>query len=269
MGIPLEVFVRLRAETEELASLRNKAEEMIAMYKCFNLEHQRNFVKKPTLLVKSNTVIPQIKKQILSKEVIARKEFLMFANKLSKTNKHVMIEGMRKIKRSECVDIYFDVFFDLMLRSDEYQDLYIEFIKESLTLPDNIFKDKIKNYFNNYLDRRKWYPSDTQVQEDYDSFCDFQKLRKQSINAIMSFDKYVKYNFISTQDVCALTSAMVSDTINELTVQNYKIADYLLDILLKFDTVNVDITPIGKFDILKPSTKFKIEDLFNRWIKQT
>ena len=268
--IHADVFLKLKS-TVSCPVLQERAQSMMKTHKCFTEgdNSYRPQSKKFATQKASRPVETRAKVggRVLSKEAIARKEFLMYANKLTNQNKQTIIKSFKSVIRKECVDIYMDIFFDIILRTEEYQDAYIEF---ALTIFDDTqdMSDRVEAFFECYNTELRWYPKsvmpDTiKQQDDYDDFCESQKHRKRAIAAIEAFYCCYKRGLLRLEHLERMKNSIFSRLQDVLDTLDFTAADFLLDQLLKFKLCGLNCDFARYKDCLhtfRPSTRFKILD---------
>lgn len=265
--IPLEHFMSLRQACKDGGSLSQLASDMLLQYKCFT---ETDNMRPHTSKKFSSSRPPRapcdtrcrIGGRVLSKEAIARKEVLMYANKLAGANKKQLIQGFKPLLRRECIDIYTAIMWDLFLRAPEYKEIYADFLFEAIFESDNnVACMKLDKIMTNYINDKAWYPSEGQ-DEDYSDFCDSVKWRKRAVAAVEAFIVFASRKWLSQESVDTLKASIAQDLENVLqNSTGCKISDALLDQLAKFDYVDLSMYNIEK---LRPATKFKILDIMHK-----
>jgi len=289
MSIAVSYFKGLRVNATKHAVIDAKAQEMRQQYMCFTAgeENDRRYQSKVASghhqrnsgAQRHASERTKIGNRVFSKEVIARKEFLMYANKLSPQNKSQIIKTFKLHVRQECLDIYVALSWDLMLRAADYQEMYTEFV--AITADNATISEKFKGVYEQYINDRYWYPKKEltihdSVTEDYDEFCDFVKWKKRAAAAVKAITVMVKCGWIPSSCIPNVISLIIEDVKNEIESQsshNAQIGTRTLDALLEqlfilgnlsekneYLIANV-ATIVEDIDKFRPATKFKILDL--------
>lgn len=274
--ITLEHFKDTAVNVKPSQTLDTIANDMKKLYKCFNDDNSdRRYPCKAPPQKNYYQERVRIGNRVLSKEMIARKEFMMYANKLSVQNKDTIVKSFKGYIRKECIDIYVTMIWDLMLRAPEYQELYMYFISSILDEP--LLSSKLKTIYLTYINDRFWYPPKTvDLNEDYDEFCDFVKWKKSAISAIKAWCLIVNKNLLVKNSLNDITEHLITDLEKELSsviegeLIGNRIIDTLLEqllTLLKIENVkNENVATflkecLSKRESFKSSTKFKLFDI--------
>jgi len=214
----------------------------------------------------------------ISKEDRMKREFLAFINRLSEGNRKNIITYFENNLQVEFIDTYVRLLWEAMLRSEDFQELYIECFQSIYTLlcknTDNVFIEKITTLWSTYVSDEKWLPSDALINEkDYDDFCDFVKWKKTSITYIHGFSKCVTKDWLRVTTYDNLSDKLIISIEKFLgeSPEGCKVTDALLDqllILVEYTKTSQD-EPINAYIKTlhtnavdyRPSTRFKIYDL--------
>jgi hypothetical protein len=220
----------------------------------------------------------RINNRDISKESQTRRDFMAFVNRLSDANLKLINTYFKTKFQFEFLDVYISILWDMMLRSTEFQHLYVEcFVAIHDNIPNentDLFTTKIEELWNNYNDKQIWIPSEELINEkDYDDFCDFVKWKKNSISYIHSFAKFVNKNWLPKDVYTTLGNNFIIATKDFM--EKYPIgckgSDALLDqllILVEYTMKEYDIS-LSIFikdlrdngQIYRPSTRFKVYDV--------
>jgi hypothetical protein len=163
-----------------------------------------------------------------------------------------------------------------MLRSEDFQHLYIECLEEICKNFENQpdFNYKLEAIWLLYKKDTKWIPIENLINEkDYDDFCDFVKWKKTAITSIQSFAKCIHKSWLSQTIYSDLINEFI-DSIKTFLVdspEGCKVIDALFDqllIILEYTSKTED-DPVYVFISLqlnttttyRPSTRFKIYDI--------
>lgn len=277
--IPLEQFCKIATNVSSSSTLDKIAIEMKNTYRCFgdDIDNRRYPSKAPPQKIYHHQERVRIGNRVLSKEMIARKEFMMYANKLSIHNKETIVKAFKSYIRKECVDIYVNLTWDLMLRAPEYQELYLYFISSVIEEP--LLSAKLNCIYKMYVSDRLWYPpkSIDITEEDYDEFCDFVKWKKSALASINAWNLIVSKKLVSSKVLIEITEYLIDDLDCELSTNESIIGNRILETLLEElltiiklqkmkDTLSPQIatflkTSLKLVDKLKPATKFKLLDI--------
>lgn len=214
----------------------------------------------------------------ISNEDRIKRELLAFINRLSEGNRKNIITYFENNLQVEFIDTYVRLLWEAMLRSEDFQELYIECFQAIYTLlcknTDNVFIEKITTLWSSYVTDEKWIPSDALINEkDYDDFCDFVKWKKTSITYIHGFSKCVTKEWLRVTTYDNLSDKLIVSIEKFLdeSPEGCKVTDALLDQLL----ILVEYTKTAQDEPIKtfikslhtnavdyrPSTRFKIYDL--------
>ena len=232
----------------------------------------------------------------ISKEDRMKREFMSFINRLSEGNRKNIPTYFQTNLQVDFIDIYFRLVWEAMLRSENFQHLYIDCFEaiytqayketdtnvaidgqvitnNNLQQPE-VFMSKINVLSKTYFDSEKWIPTDELINEqDYDDFCEFVKWKKTSITYIHGFSKFVNKSWLSTSLYEELSEKLITAIKKYLSEipEGCKVTDALLEQLLilveytKLDQdkdINLFIKSLNdKCQQYRPSTRFKIYDI--------
>lgn len=175
---------------------------------------------------------PRIGNRELSLENIARKDFLGILNKLSASNVHTLVPSFAKVIREDFADLYIQLFWDGFLRSVDYQPVHIHLL--SALESHFSVRPHLHELFMRYGTERQWMPpTDLELTEDYDDFCDYRKWRKTAIHKIHAWDILAKHEWMDAVTVAPLLSEMVHDFQNAWTDNTSPQSPQLLDSLME------------------------------------
>lgn len=257
-----------------------------------------NFSRNTTFPSRSEKVKIGANGKELSKEDRMKREFMAFINRLSEGNRKNINTYFRTNLQTDFIDIYIRLVWEAMLRSENFQHLYIDCFDAIYTQAYNnnsnvaidgqivlnntplqnhnpeIFRSKINVLSKTYLDNESWIPSKELIEEeDYDDFCDFVKWKKTSITYIHGFSKFINKEWIDYSMFDDLSSKLMDSIkkyLNEIP-EGCKVTDALLDqllILVEYTKQDQDKTVSTYIKELhneaskyRPSTRFKIYDI--------
>lgn len=316
--IDYDVFIQFRKDyTSPIDTIQLKADNLHKTYLCFQENDSRhqygtthesydtksskwnrnNILKNSNIpLVRSEKVKIGANGKEISKEDRMKREFMSFINRLSDNNRKNINTYFQTNLQIDFIDIYIRLVWEAMLRSENFQHLYIDCFDAIYTQAYNnnsnitldgqllintsqynkpeVFKTKINLLSKTYFDNEKWIPNKELIEEeDYDDFCDFVKWKKTSITYIHGFSKFINKDWISASLYTDLSNNLIDSLKKYLSEipKGCKVTDALLDQLLilieytKTDQDNI-INPYIKIlndnaNIYRPSTRFKIYDI--------
>ena len=189
-----------------------------------------------------------------------KKLFISLLNKISNTNKNLMINDIKNIIQSyENIEELLDIIYIFIGKNDD--KIYVEILKDII----NKDKNKFYNYLNKieYIVNEKYTQVNILLDKNYDDFCDFKKEKTKSLNIFKSFIDIIDYadDNIINNFLINISNNIIS-IINNLEDSKSYIINYYLELLLilkqKINIKRIDIN-ISKYD---KSTKF-ILDKFN------
>jgi hypothetical protein len=308
INININIFLELREKCiEVLEHIQSKADTLQKTYSCFqevtdtylnsnatghghshgggghihtrkNADYDKKWGDKT---IKKSIERPKIGggNREISKEDHIKRDFMSFINKLSDNNLKNVATYFENNFQIDFIDIYIKLLWEAILRSEEYQYLYIDCLNSiyNITLKtekQQVFLSKINNLWQEYYNGTKWIPSDDIVNdEDYDDFCDFVKWKKTALTYIHGFSKFIIKEWLSV----SVYSNILNELLNginvylEKTPEGCKITDALLDQmitliqLIKLDYNESIYNFIQYLNVnskqFKPSTRFKVYDI--------
>lgn len=264
-------------------NLNKKKKELIQNYSCFNEKYDSKFLWEKKKMKKNyynksncntNRSIENYNEQQqnnIEKKLYTfttnkfninkdKKLFISLLNKISNTNKNLMINDIKNIIQSyENIEELLDIIYIFIGKNDD--KIYVEILKDII--------NKDKNKFYNSLDKIEYIVNEkyTQVNilldKNYDDFCDFKKEKTKCLNIFKSFIDITEYadDNIINNFLINISNNIIS-IINNLEDSKSYIINYYLELLLilkqKINIKTIDIN-ISKYD---KSTKF-ILDKFN------
>ena len=317
--IDIDVFIQFReSHTISLEYIQQKADNLQKTYLCFqendNRNHNISYGSSDTYDTRSgkwprnnnfskNNITRSEKVKIgangkeLSKEDRMKREFMSFINRLSDNNRKNINTYFQTNLQIDFIDIYIRLVWEAMLRSENFQHLYIDCFEAIYTQAYNnnsnisidgqlvintatqsnkpeLFKSKINLLSKTYFDNEKWIPNKELIEEeDYDDFCDFVKWKKTSITYIYGFSKFVNKDWLNVSLYTDLSTNLIDSLkkyLNEIP-EGCKVSDALLDqlmILVEYTKTDQDKFISSYIKTLndnaqqyRPSTRFKIYDI--------
>ena len=321
--IDIDVFIQHRKQyITPIDSIQSKADNLHKTYLCFQENDTRNFNNsygtqhndsgdlKSSRWVRNNisknvnvSLVRSEKVKIgangkeLSKEDRMKREFMSFINRLSDNNRKNINTYFQTNLQIDFIDIYIRLVWEAMLRSENFQHLYIDCFEAIYTQAYNnnsnisidgqlvintatqsnkpeLFKSKINLLSKTYFDNEKWIPNKELIEEeDYDDFCDFVKWKKTSITYIHGFSKFVNKDWLNVSLYTDLSTNLIDSLkkyLNEIP-EGCKVSDALLDqlmILVEYTKTDQDKFISSYIKTLndnaqqyRPSTRFKIYDI--------
>lgn len=293
----LNQFLHIYDEVDISTALNDKAEQLRINYNCFQMHyedekylnnngnnrwHRNGNVNKNN----DNNSVPKIQRtdkikignKDLSRESIARKDFLALMNKLSEQNKSAIQQTLKQVFREDCLDIYLQIMWDQMQRCSDFHHLHLSILKtiHSLITTPDLWAKKWIELWNKYISSSSWKPKlELLEDDDYDEFCDFVKWRKRAITAIQAWKLLAKYKWISNVE-SILIPKIFNDLMNAMicSPNGDKLMDvYLDELLCLIVDLNIDkhlpaylqclqnMLDNTDIDSLRPSTRFKMYDI--------
>lgn len=191
-------------------------------YSCFKDDARKVHTYHAVTTIPKKVEKPRIGIRELSREAIARKEFLALINKLSPQNVDAMKQQCMQTFRPEFSSMYVDMLWDAMLRSPDYQHLYTCFLV-SIDHVKSVFAD-LHRIWDQFLHTKGWLPISTG--DSYDEFCDHVKAKKRAIASVRAWvtlaqDKLCNPD-VASQLMTALIESGPTDVTLEELIEMYK-----------------------------------------------
>jgi hypothetical protein len=293
--IALAIFLKFREICKNIPeSIKLKADTLQKSFTCFqenqdtrqhiskndskwtrNNAQQRPSQPRSQLSTRTEKPFIGVSREI-SKEERIKRDFMGFINKLSEGNRKNISLYFENNLQISYIEIYVRLLWEAMLRSEDFQNLYIECLEEISKKCENQdeINTKLTDIWIIYVNDKKWLPIESLINEqDYDDFCDFVKWKKTSITYIQGFSKCIVKSW--------LTDTLYDDLLRELidsihiffinSPEGCKVIDALLDQLLIVleHTNKLQDEPVHIFifslednvPTFRPSTRFKIYDI--------
>jgi hypothetical protein len=214
----------------------------------------------------------------LSKEDRMKRDFMSFVNRLSDGNRKNIPTYFKTNLQVEFIDTYIRLIWEAMLRTEDFQHLYIECLQEiCMIVYDNNrvdFMIKINDITSKYITDTQWIPSIELINEEtYDDFCDFVKWKKTSITYIRGFAKFINKDWLYVSLYNDLSKNFIDSIHKYLSEipEGCKVTDALLEqllVLLEYTKGDQDKETIHYIndlhenaELYRPSTRFKIYDI--------
>lgn len=256
--IALDRFLDVRkAWSEPSTQIATKAEELRANYACFGQQttpaapvaatnstnhrpshhkgrHWRDDRKDHGQHgVANRTDVVKIGSRELSRENLARKDFMALMNKLTEQNKDHIFQTIKNVYREDCTPVYVQILWDIMQRSPTFIDLYMAafqvLVKSSKS---SAWAKTWAAIWHDFKVERLWQPSADIIGEDgdYDEFCDFVKWKKRTLAAMNVLPLLAKQNWIPIQEVEDMIQNILHECDAELArVNGSKVSDAYID----------------------------------------
>ena len=281
----LDQFLALQHSLSKADNLEKKAEELKRDYGCFQDESQNRWQRSAngkayepstsTHKQAQRTDKVKIGVRDLSRDSIARKDFLALMNKLSPHNQNTIMHTLKHVFREDCLDTYVQVLWDQMQRSVAFHELHVLVIHciQQLVGKTEDWGQKWKHVWHDYVATSQWVPEPhLLVEEDYDEFCDFVKWKKRMIASLHAFQLLDKHGWI-TNVTSTLVDAILSVLQEELSKcpSGNKVVDAYFEFLMALLKDQASVSPSSKdklhdlaavpADPLRPATRFKLYDL--------
>lgn len=234
---------------------------LVKQYSCFredtkkcpprNLRHNDGHVEKP-----------RIGNRELSREAIARKDFLALINKLSLQNAQAIITQCQSSLRPEFLGMYVDMLWDAMLRSPDFQGLYIDMLV-AIDKSHSVFGD-VQRIWDTYLQQQAWVSASMAADStsDYDDFCDHVKAKKRAIASVRAWIHLTHRTMCKSDVAATLLAKLIEHGPTDITfdgiIEFYKARSPCLTPV----TVSTLKAWYDAAQQLPPMTRFKLYDLW-------
>lgn len=279
-SISLDTFYSYQRSIIDPGTFKEKALHLISNYKCFT-ENSNNFRDKNNAnrgrhFVPAATERPdkiKIGSRELSREYLAKKEYMSLMNKLSDQNKKQVYNMFKAAIREDCFKLYIEMTWDMMLRFPEFQKLYYDLIKILYDYLENKtdFINIWLNIISDYELFRRWIPADEILDDnDYDEFCDYQKWKKRAVASLSAIKLLIVKEWIPKTIIVNISEKIIEsckEYIKSTNGTGCKVFDSLLDQLTIVcdnieDKIIVDFINESLLNVnIRPSSKFKLLDI--------
>lgn len=308
--VPLQVFLQIRTRSDLVdVEAASKAQQLQDTYACFKIsgdchQHHRHGKHAHTHGGSSNrwsrkgpaadrhkderrltrTEVVKIGSKELSRQNLARKDFMALMNKLSRQNKLHIHQTVQNVFREDCLSVYVDILWDLMQRSADLITLYMEVIDVLVHVSENKESWPLKWAKTWDEFEQGGGPAPNQellADDDYGEFCDYIKWKKRTNGALCACVHLAKAGYIRStipMDTAELIKVAFDETIlpSDLQPSGTKVSDAHIDQLrcmiaeehgLCCDRCIRDAALAwcegwcSKGSHLRPSTRFKMLDL--------
>lgn len=310
--IPLDQFFVVRASTSPVPHLESKASSFREKYTCFHppvassssgpgtshahmrkggrfIQHHHNTHSSSSSVAPSatrrheanRTDVVKIGSRELSRENLAKKDFLALMNKLTQQNKAQIYQSINHVFREDCIPIYVQILWDSMQRAPDFIGLYMgaqDVLIQSSKSRD-VWDKQWAILWNTFLETKGWAPKEQLLlEEDYDEFCDFVKWKKRTLGALRAWMALSKSPSVPQAAPKVLVQQILQDCNSELDKNNKgsKLTDTFLEEIRCFfrEGTEPEIRDIIAswveerkqshscgFAQLRPSTRFKMLDV--------
>lgn len=185
--IDIDAFLSIQAKDDP--RLNAIASGLLAQYACFKDDTRKLYQQHHHSHKKHNSAEkPRIGTRELSREALARKEFLAMINKISPQNIEAMRTQCKTSLRPDFVSMYVDMLWDAMLRSSPDYHVLFTSILHTIDSVQSVFGD-IHRTWNAYVASKPWIPDSVDKDGDttYDDFCDKVKAKKRFISSVCAW----------------------------------------------------------------------------------
>lgn len=205
----------------------------------------------------------------LSRENLARKDFLALMNKLTDTNRETIFRGLKNVYRSGCTSIYVQIIWDMMQRSPNFITMYISVIDILATCDEKeAWKQQWTCVWDTFIgenawDPRKHCPNDNDA---YDEFCDAVKWKKRVLAGVVALACLSEKDWISEK----VGDILVEKVLAQIDVQaDPRMTEIMLDEIkallphLSYEATLVVAKWCNSVDnsAVRPASRFKLLDL--------
>lgn len=199
--------------------LRAIAKGLQAQYACFKEDVKKHYNHHASKGKHNNSLEkPRIGLRELSREAIARKDFLAMINKLSPQNLDTMKEHCKSVLRPECIPLYVDMLWDAMLRSPEYQHLYVD-IMLTIDKVQSVFAD-VHRIWDSFVEKKAWMvDTNTATDASYDDFCDHVKTKKRAIASVRGWIHLTQEKLCDPSITDKLLQLLLQDPPTDVSVE--------------------------------------------------
>lgn len=270
--VVIDIDIFLASRPTDPNPMTDIASQLCSSYACFkDQEGVKWTVNKPFHHGKKAPEKPRIGEKELSREHLAKKEFLSIINKLSANNFASLLEQFRKHMRVDFISLYVDMIWDAMMRSPDFQVLYIELLK-AIDSVHSVFGD-IHRIWDQYVSSQSWLVAvhnTSHSSADYDEFCDQVKAKKRAISAVRGWVLLTRHQLCNPSVADELFTKLLDQSQRHIDNATYdKNLEALLDEILEFLSTATDghgavpyvQTWSTKCKELPPMIRFKVYDI--------
>jgi hypothetical protein len=183
-----------------------------------------------------------------------KREFTSVMNKMTSANSAKLVCALRTVMKHEYVDVYVPVVWDMMMRSLDHQQCYIEVLRivECSTQLNDIFDD--------YVDKQRWLPDANAVPTtEYDEFCDFIKWKKRSVLFVHGMFALEQNDMVDRVRREGLITMILNDVQSMLDMSPQPTC------LLHIQTTNALLEQVMSMIVCSPDTHHVLRSLFLRY----
>lgn len=209
----------------------------------------------------------------LSRENLARKDFLALMNKLSFQNKDNIFKSIKQVFRDDCLSVYKDITWDMMQRSPELHDLHMHVLDVIATATEqrSRWSEMWKDHGEHFLAARMFCPpEDVLHDEDYDEFCAFVKWKKKTNAGMQALVLMEKKRWIANiieqlyhvLSICIDKQMKLTDGVGDKIVDAY--VEQISILIDAYETQHVRTwleAHLINAQSIRPATRFKLYDL--------
>ncbi len=274
--VPIEVFLdHLPYSGTPKKHLQDKAQWLANTFSCFQeavnepkkwQRSERNVVKPSRNMEK-----PRIGNRDLSKENIARKDFVSHMNKLTASNKQSIFKQIQQSLRIEFLPNYIQWIWEYMLSSPAYQDLYIEVISIVATSGGvKSIQDILVSLWDTYCHEKKWIATpDIFEEQEYDEFCSYLLWKKKAIASVQAWIRLGHTPFMNREIVRELFTYLLNSCSEHMSTPS-KTLEVLLEQMLQYMALHTpDLLELHAwvdewkptFAAMPPAIRFKLCDV--------
>lgn len=209
----------------------------------------------------------------LSRENLARKDFLALMNKLTEQNKPSVLQSVKNVYRDGCVEIYVNTLWDFILRNPDSLVLYMDVQKTLAKAAQNedVWRRLWGERWDKYVRERGWALALPQDGTNYDEFCDYVKLRKQTLAALKGWVYLQSHDWLQSVDVFQGIAPPITQECDRLLAgaDGTALVDFFIEELQVLVAWRISEDVVSWIDAwkprlneLRPSTRFKLLDLW-------
>lgn len=216
--IEFDIFLSTAASADE--QLQAIADSFQKQYACFKDDSAKKtyHYHTPSRKNHQHAEKPRIGTRELSREAIAKKDFIAMINKLSPQNVATMKDHCKGMLRIEYLPMYIDMLWDAMLRSPDYQSLYIE-ILGVLDKVQSIFAE-IHRVWDHFVATKGWMLNPQNDSDaSYDDFCDHVKAKKRAIASVKAWIRLAHEKLCDPNVIDHLIHYLLEDAPTDISLE--------------------------------------------------